>query len=211
MERFATLLLICASSTACGGQQTRWEISETHDEDGDTIADVVDACPYDLEDFDAFQDDDGCPDEDNDGDSIVDTRDQCPNHAEVINQLNDLDGCPDETHAAGVVSRLRILFREHDAAVSPMQSSRLSAAAQLLVEEPILQIEIHGHGSSSEPNAARLSARRAEAVRDELIQRGVSSARLRTRAFGDAQPVNREAPAGNPRVEFKAIYEIAPR
>ncbi len=34
------------------------------------------------EDFDGFQDDDGCPDIDNDRDGIPDSLDQCPNEAE---------------------------------------------------------------------------------------------------------------------------------
>jgi hypothetical protein len=64
------------------------------DRDGDGIADVADMCPEDPEDFDGFQDQDGCPDPDNDQDGIRDIDDQCPNEPEVKNGQTDDDGCP---------------------------------------------------------------------------------------------------------------------
>jgi len=69
--------------------------SEPHDKDGDGIKDNIDNCPYQAEDFDGFEDDDGCPEFDNDGDGIVDTKDQCPNDAEDFDGFEDKDGCPD--------------------------------------------------------------------------------------------------------------------
>lgn len=65
------------------------------DRDGDGIIDDVDQCPDDAEDFDGFQDEDGCPDLDNDGDGIPDTQDRCPNVAEDVDGFQDEDGCPD--------------------------------------------------------------------------------------------------------------------
>jgi outer membrane protein OmpA-like peptidoglycan-associated protein len=65
------------------------------DADGDGILDDVDQCPNEPEDFDGFQDEDGCPDLDNDGDGILDTDDGCPNDAEDIDGFQDEDGCPD--------------------------------------------------------------------------------------------------------------------
>ena len=49
------------------------------DRDGDGVADDVDKCPGEPEDYDGFQDDDGCPDPDNDRDGVLDKDDQCPN------------------------------------------------------------------------------------------------------------------------------------
>jgi len=49
------------------------------DRDGDGIPDSVDRCPDEPEDYDGFQDDDGCPDRDNDNDGVPDTEDRCPN------------------------------------------------------------------------------------------------------------------------------------
>jgi OmpA-OmpF porin, OOP family len=65
------------------------------DRDGDGIKDDVDDCPDDPEDFDGFEDEDGCPDPDNDRDGIPDVDDACPNEPENYNGFEDEDGCPD--------------------------------------------------------------------------------------------------------------------
>jgi outer membrane protein OmpA-like peptidoglycan-associated protein len=67
------------------------------DRDGDGYKDDVDKCPDDPEDFDDFEDEDGCPDPDNDKDGILDVDDQCPNEPETKNGYKDEDGCPDTT------------------------------------------------------------------------------------------------------------------
>lgn len=43
------------------------------DSDGDGIEDKLDKCPFIPEDFDGFEDEDGCPDWDNDGDALSDS------------------------------------------------------------------------------------------------------------------------------------------
>jgi len=70
-------------------------VEKVLDADGDGILDDVDQCPNEPEDFDGFQDEDGCPDLDNDGDGILDADDGCPNDAEDIDGFQDEDGCPD--------------------------------------------------------------------------------------------------------------------
>ena len=65
------------------------------DADGDGILDDIDECPNDPEDFDGFQDEDGCPDFDNDGDGVLDVNDGCPMDPEDIDGFEDEDGCPD--------------------------------------------------------------------------------------------------------------------
>ena len=65
------------------------------DRDGDGIKDDVDKCPDEPEDFDGFQDEDGCPDPDNDNDGIPDKQDACPNDPEDKDGFEDEDGCPD--------------------------------------------------------------------------------------------------------------------
>lgn len=66
------------------------------DTDGDGIPDADDECPNLPEDFDGFEDEDGCPDVDNDGDGILDVDDKCPDKPETFNDYQDDDGCPDE-------------------------------------------------------------------------------------------------------------------
>jgi len=65
------------------------------DRDRDGLSNKVDRCKNDPEDFDEFQDDDGCPDVDNDKDTILDVDDQCPNDPEDWDEFQDADGCPD--------------------------------------------------------------------------------------------------------------------
>ena len=67
------------------------------DRDGDGYKDDVDQCPDDPEDFDDFEDEDGCPEPDNDKDRILDDADKCPNDPETRNGYQDEDGCPDNT------------------------------------------------------------------------------------------------------------------
>ncbi len=75
------------------------------DRDGDGILDDQDQCPNEPEDFDGFQDEDGCPDLDNDGDGILDGADRCPlaygplenaGCPEVQAADSDGDGIPDD-------------------------------------------------------------------------------------------------------------------
>lgn len=72
------------------------------DQDGDTISDRVDLCPYEPEDFDHFQDEDGCPDPDNDNDGVLDKDDACPNQPGPVTNRgcpvkdSDGDGLPDD-------------------------------------------------------------------------------------------------------------------
>jgi outer membrane protein OmpA-like peptidoglycan-associated protein len=61
------------------------------DSDGDGIVDELDACPNEPEDFDGFEDEDGCPDFDNDADGVLDVDDACPNEPGPAEN----DGCPD--------------------------------------------------------------------------------------------------------------------
>jgi len=65
------------------------------DSDEDGIIDEFDACSDEAEDFDGFEDDDGCPEYDNDFDGIPDVEDTCPLGAEDYDGFADSDGCPD--------------------------------------------------------------------------------------------------------------------
>jgi outer membrane protein OmpA-like peptidoglycan-associated protein len=65
------------------------------DDDKDGIPDRDDLCPRQGEDFDGFQDMDGCPEIDNDGDSIPDVMDKCPMEQEDLDGFEDQDGCPE--------------------------------------------------------------------------------------------------------------------
>ncbi len=66
------------------------------DRDGDGIPDTVDKCPDQPENYNGFEDEDGCPDDpDTDGDGIPDSKDQCVMEPEDKDGYLDDDGCPD--------------------------------------------------------------------------------------------------------------------
>ena len=67
---------------------------EMLDSDGDRIPDDVDRCPTEPEDYDGFQDDDGCPDADNDRDGVVDWLDACPDTPGDPHDDPTKNGCP---------------------------------------------------------------------------------------------------------------------
>lgn len=68
---------------------------DLRDTDRDGLSNMDDACPLLPEDFDNFEDSDGCPDNDNDGDRREDAIDKCPNDKEDLDGFEDEDGCPD--------------------------------------------------------------------------------------------------------------------
>ena len=66
-----------------------------NDPDNDGIKGSADMCADEPEDFDGFEDEDGCPDVDNDADGILDIADKCPIEAEDFDGFEDEDGCID--------------------------------------------------------------------------------------------------------------------
>lgn len=77
------------------GREERERPAEPVDSDGDGLLDPDDFCPTVAEDFDDFDDGDGCPEEDNDEDGLPDSRDRCPLAPENRNGVDDGDGCPE--------------------------------------------------------------------------------------------------------------------
>lgn len=61
-----------------------------YDSDRDGIIDSKDKCPKVAEDYDNFEDEDGCPDIDNDGDGVSDLYDKCIN---IFGPVEN-EGCP---------------------------------------------------------------------------------------------------------------------
>jgi outer membrane protein OmpA-like peptidoglycan-associated protein len=193
------------------------------DNDQDGILDVDDICINDPEDFDKWQDVDGCPEEDNDRDRIVDGADRCPNpeseddplelSQETYNGKDDDDGCPDKGRVVVTDTNIQILdkiFFELDKAVIKPESFEIldAVAATLLGNPDILLLEIQGHTDSRGNDAYNLdlSDRRAAAVRQYLVDKGVEDTRLTSQGYGETQPLvrqeNEAAWAKNRRVEF---------
>ena len=86
MLRALVLVTLLAGCPAAGGGG---------DTDGDGLSGDVDRCPGVPEDYDGFEDADGCPEADNDRDGVLDVDDRCPNNAENVDGVDDGDGCPE--------------------------------------------------------------------------------------------------------------------
>jgi outer membrane protein OmpA-like peptidoglycan-associated protein len=65
------------------------------DSDGDGFLDPDDGCPFEPEDRDQFEDENGCPEPDNDQDGVLDVADACPLEPEDKDGFEDQNGCPD--------------------------------------------------------------------------------------------------------------------
>jgi outer membrane protein OmpA-like peptidoglycan-associated protein len=183
------------------------------DRDGDGISDTDDACPDRPEDFDGFEDEDGCPDIDNDLDRVLDIADRCPNEPETYNGFQDEDGCPDRGKVVVTETSIEILdviYFEYDKAVIlPKSYPILDAVAATMQGNPSIQlIEIQGHTDERGDDAYNLdlSDRRAKAVMKYLVDKGVAEKRLTAQGYGETQPLDRRhneaAWAKNRRVAF---------
>ena len=109
-EQYSKLADKFSDMEACKAKDVKMDVKKTEavevkegpkDQDGDGLKDKEDDCPLDPEDFDGFQDEDGCPEKDNDEDGIEDTADACPNVSEgSFDGYQDEDGCPDPDNDA---------------------------------------------------------------------------------------------------------------
>jgi outer membrane protein OmpA-like peptidoglycan-associated protein len=104
-----------------------------------------------------------------------------------------------------------IQFASDEARISPASATlldALSGAAELCAP---YAIEIGGHTdfAGSDDNNLELSQKRADAVRQYLINKGIDGRRMTARGFGESQPLDpaesQVARAKNRRTEFKVI------
>jgi outer membrane protein OmpA-like peptidoglycan-associated protein len=186
------------------------------DSDNDGIPDLSDRCPRDREDLDAFEDDDGCPEEDNDHDGVADDDDECPDDAEE--KGGDGDGCPDRPRVVLRKGKMviygKVLFPLESADLLPSNETLIDEMARALKDHPgIRRIEIEGHTDNSGPGDynLKLSQERAEVVKRALERREVAAQRLIPRGYGEQRPVapnvTRAGRAKNRRVEFTILPE----
>lgn len=87
----------------------------------------------------------------------------------------------------------------------------LDEAARSLKDNPDLRVQVQGYTDSvgTDQYNQRLSVRRAQAVKDYLVSKGVASSRLQVKGFGESNPVasndTAEGRAQNRRVELVPI------
>jgi len=181
------------------------------DSDNDGVPDDMDKCPLKAEDVDGFQDEDGCPDLDNDLDGIMDVDDQCPNEPETFNGYKDEDGCPDERPIEEKFILRGINFETGSAALTPDSYAVLDQVVRSLMAYPEVKVEIKGYTDSvgDWDYNLDLSQRRADAVKNYLVNSGIAADRGVSKGYGEADPVASNKTAGgraeNRRIEFHRL------
>ena len=183
------------------------------DNDKDGIADLDDKCPNEPEDMDGYLDNDGCDEPDNDRDGIPDVIDQCALEPETINGKQDDDGCPDVGESLVMVmpDRIEIFepvkFDGTSARLSKKSANVLGqVAATLRANRDFVRVRVTVHVHPRGSGDQALSEKRANAVREWLLQWGIEPERIEHRGLGSSRPLAPKSQKGaaqlNDRVEF---------
>ena len=178
------------------------------DTDGDGILDKDDDCPL-LKGPAANM---GCPYKDTDGDGLLDKDDDCPNTAGPIENK----GCP--IIEVEIVEVLRtafdnLEFESGKDIILEVSKVALDELADVLIKKATWKLEISGHTDNigGENFNLVLSKKRAEALKNYLIFKGVDTNRLITFYFGETQPLidntTLEGRKKNRRVEMKITFD----
>jgi OOP family OmpA-OmpF porin len=137
---------------------------------------------------------------DSDGDGVYDYLDKCP-------------GTPvgARVNAKGCWILGGILFDTNKWDIKPEDYAILDEVVAVLKRNPTLRVEIEGHTDNrgSEVYNKKLSEKRAEAVKNYFVSKGIEAKRLSAAGYGFSRPVasndRREGRAQNRRVELTPI------
>ena len=170
------------------------------DSDEDGVVDFQDKCANTPPN--ATVDSLGCP-IDSDKDGVADFKDLCENTPRGV--TIDADGCP-------VAQTLMIHFLPNSVQILESSRPEVEKFAQFLQDNPTYKAEIIGHTDSIGKASVNmmLSQKRANAVKEALVQEGVNPSRITTRGRGELDPIasNRteEGRKANRRIEVKLSY-----
>ena len=157
------------------------------DSDNDIALTV--AIAYDFADPPAPVVPEAVPEADSDGDGVVDSLDECPDTPAGVQV--DERGCPVPViRIASIKLKVNFAFDSH--VVEEHYFQNLEELADFLKRFADIQIELEGHTDSrgAEDYNLGLSERRAEAVRQVLVDEyGIAAGRLLPRGYGESRPV----------------------
>lgn len=164
------------------------------DNDRDTVPDALDQCPTQAGTVDKK----GCPANDADRDGVSDGNDKCPTQPETRNGYLDDDGCPDSQNANARIAANQIVlpnpiqFLLGTSEFDGTAYAVLDDVARALTDSPTLRVRVEAHteGTGDEAANLALSAKRAQAVVDYIVSRGVDVARLEASGLGGSRPVD---------------------
>jgi len=181
------------------------------DTDGDGVPDYKDKCPRTVYAARQFVDTCGC-DKDSDLDGIPDYLDECP----YVAGVKENKGCPQIKRAVTTLLKKAmsgIQFETGKAVILKKSYPILDEIAKVFIDNPSYIIEVQGHTDNvgnAEINMT-LSGKRAQAVRDYLIKKGVPAERMTANGYGSNEPIadnsTKAGRAKNRRVEFKITFE----
>ncbi|MEP6749218.1 MAG: OmpA family protein [Bacteroidota bacterium] len=174
------------------------------DKDHDGINDEEDKCP-DVAGVARYY---GCPVPDKDNDGVNDEEDKCPDVAGTVEN----GGCPvikEEIKKQVSFAAENIFFLLNSAQLTNKSFAPLDTVAKILKANPSISITVNGYTDNTGTAAANMpmSAKRAQAVKNYLVKKGVEEARVATNGYGQADPVadnkTGEGRTKNRRVELK--------
>jgi OOP family OmpA-OmpF porin len=177
-------------------------VAAPKDTDGDGVTDDLDKCPGTP--AGTKVDATGCTVlGDADGDGVTDDKDLCPT-TPAGTKVNST-GCPEKIVLKGVN------FATNSDKLTPESDEVLAKVAAALAANPKVNVNVDGYtdnqGSASYNKS--LSQRRANAVKADLVKKGVDANRITARGFGVESPVadnnTAEGRAENRRVELVPI------
>jgi len=153
---------------------------------------------------------------DSDGDGIDDSKDNCIDEQELFNGIEDEDGCPDFIDSGspsftGTNLLSGVVFSSGSTEINRTSELALQPLINSLREKPTQKIELRGfsdHSGGYDINIT-ISQKRANAVRNHLVQSGIESSRVTAVGYGANNPMadNRTAIGRtmNRRIEYIII------
>lgn len=180
------------------------------DTDGDGLIDVDDKCPNEP----GPKHNNGCPvpKVDTDGDGLTDDVDNCPKTPGPKSNK----GCPEikeEEKKAIQEAFENLLFETGKDIIKTSSYTSLNKLAGVMLNNSDMKLHLAGHTDNVGDDDANmdLSRRRSEAVKQYLVNKGVSGSRITTEWFGETRPVaSNDTPEGrkkNRRVEMELKYD----
>ena len=121
------------------------------------------------------------------------------------------DQADEEPVVKEVINLAGVVFKTNSDVLDSSSNTRLDTAAQTLMDNPGVKVIVAGHTDSAGDALYNLSLseKRAQAVRQYLINKGVNGSRLTARGYGETEPyASNDTAAGrakNRRVELRIL------
>jgi OOP family OmpA-OmpF porin len=172
------------------------------DSDKDGVPDYLDKCPDTP--CGVAVDKDGCP-LDSDKDGVPDYLDKCPGTPAGV--AVDKDGCPikEEVAVKPVIEevavrpviiekgrqKLNVKFNFDNSTIKKGYYKDINNLVKVMKDYPDLKVVIEGHTDSVGDPAynKKLSQKRADAVKEYMVAKGIDANRIKALGFGEYRPI----------------------